>query len=208
MRLATILGLFLIGILLPNGAAAFWLPDGQCADMEAFALSSDDEAVSASEGNCTTGLDPTDPSYNACFELAEHPISTLPELIAQTQAERVVAALLDKSRSVTVVNVIVPSPNEASVEDPAIPGRQLVEMSIPRPRPRPNSCAVYPDDCETAPTIPTLNLEVSVPHADMTSIPFDVPPAVLPETRRGPPSPGVGPSTGILVRLDRPPQVG
>ncbi len=207
-RLATIVGLLIVGFLSPLSAFAFWLPnDGQCLEFSPAAetvASVIDEVVAAS--GCGSVLDPTDPSYNACFELAEHPISTLPELIAQTQAERLVAAIRANGVAVTVAHQRVPVVIDTSIDDPAPPEPQIVHVPS-RPR-RANSCSVYPDDCERAPAIPNLNLDGSVPQADASSVRFEVPPPITPQQRRGPPSPGVGPSTGIVARLDRPPQVG
>ena len=215
-RISTLIGLIAC-LLLPLDAAAFWLAnDGQCFEdspattlwnfADADQTSSDAEPT---EPDCSSVLDPSDSSFNACFELAEHPISTLPELIAQTQAERVVAALLARTEEVIDVAPLLPSPDEASVEDPKAPGRQLVaEVATPLPRPAKNACSVYPDDCERAPIIPILNLDGSVPQADRPSMHLDIPPALTAETRRGPPAEGVGPAIGVVTRLDRPPQAG
>lgn len=210
-RLHATIGL-LICLLFPADVAAFWLADGQCGAIE----TPHPEAVSLSEvteADCEGVLDPTDSSFNACFELAENPISTLPELIAQEQAERVVAALLETTDDVVVpadaITPLIPSPNEASVEDPELPGRPLVATPpLKRPRPTPNSCSAFPDDCENQPHVPTLNLEASSSPANAPCDQLEVPPAILPENRRGPPAPGVGPALGVSSRLDRPPQAG
>ena len=210
-RLTTIVGLLLMGLLSPLSATAFWFPnDGQCEDLSSVSTDAVGFSDHESSPGCTTVLDPTDPSYNACFAFADAPISTLPELIAQAQAERVVAGLLAGTKEVLRDSTPMadPEPLAASLEDPAAPGQQLMERPMPRPRPRPNSCAVFPDDCEAAPTIPILNLEASTPQADWPASAFEVPPPVEPPARRGPPAEGIAPSNGVMTRLDRPPQVG
>ena len=212
-RLFTIL-MTLWGILaMPaSDAWAFWLSnDGQCVTDTAApdAMESVDVELSGepTTENCASVTDPSDSSYNACFELAEHPISTLPELIAQGQAERLAAMLVETTDSVATPQAqpLLPSPNEASVEDPAAPGQPLVAARA-IPRPRPNACAVYPDDCESAPVTPILNLEAAGPQAASSTGEFELPPPIdIPELL-GPPSPGLGPAAGVVTRLDRPPQ--
>lgn len=202
---------FVVCLLAPLQAVGLWLPnDGQCFDLGEPVMSWEVDDFSAvqfeADPGCSGTLDPTDPSFNACFELAEHPISTLPELIAQNQAEQLVMAMLATSESIVVVTPLLPSPSEASIEDPDAPGRQLVQIAPPR-APR-NACSVFADDCERAPVIPTLSLDGSSPQANPGSSELDVPPPIMPEMRRGPPALGVARARGVVKRLDRPPQAG
>lgn len=218
-RILTILG-FLALFIAPLNASALWFSEpGQCAadiaveEPTAAEMSLQDAVESSwfaqAEEDCTTG-DPSDASGNACFEGAEHPISTLPALIAQTQAERLVADIVGEAVGhVARLDLpLLPSPTEASVEDPSLPGVPLLARPTGPQLPKtPNSCAVYPDECESAPWIPTLNFEVSVPSALDASDILDV--ASLPDVddRRGPPATGLGPSTGHERALERPPRI-
>lgn len=210
MRFSTLIGLLLLA-LLPGNAYAFWIGgDGQCVDGGTAAWAADHSPVEVEVSDCEGAFDPTDPSYNACFELAEHPISTLPHVVAENQALQLAAALVGTSTSVANPGRGIapwPSPSEASVEDPVLPGQPLVERPA-LPRAPANACAVYPDDCERAPTTPTLNLEASSPAASSSFHDFTYPPTLEQPTHRGPPAEGVGPAAGVRARLDRPPQVG
>ena len=219
-RLTTILGLLAL-LLAPLEAFGFWWDQsGQCAADDAMAEasvseSSLDEAVQSawlaleSEEDCST-VDPADPSSNACFEGAEHPVSTLPDLIAQTQAERVVAQMVEQAvDQVALLDTPnLPSPNEASVEDPEMPGVPLIARpELPAPKRAPNSCSVYPDECESAPWVPILNFEASVSPTHHVSALVEIDSIPDPESRRGPPALGVGPSNGFERVLERPPEI-
>jgi hypothetical protein len=219
VRLSTIVGLVLL-LLVPTDAAALWL-DGQCATAmdpmwSEFSPPSaaDDtdttDVVEEESGGCDDNAD--DPSSNVCFEAAEHPISTLPELLAQTQAERVTAALVEQAVDAVAarIDAVEPSPSDTSLEDPNSPGRALAERpSMPRPPSMPSSCsaAQAPDNCHNAPPIPTLNLEVSVAQAHSSTFDLSINPAPRAQGRRGPPNTGLAPATGVRSRVERPPQM-
>ena len=206
-RLLTALTLLIIGAL-PLEAAALWFnATGQCfesASMELEPVVSEEDP--RAEGCEQDELD--DPSANACFEGAEYPISILPQVIAQTQAERLTAHLVRQAADLAQPGPPEPSPDEASVEDPDLPGVPLVKHAPPKPRPTPNACSVYPEECETAPWVPTLNLEASRPagadsHTDFV---FPAPPEDL-DGRRGPPNPGLAHHEGVRSRVERPPEL-
>lgn len=219
MRQATIIG-FLFLLMTPLDVAAFWLGgEGQCFVDTAIGPKATDYDVEldvrsvslVDEEDCHQANDATDPSSNICFEGAEHPISTLPSLITQTQAERLVVDLIGTAARVAARanSPQFPPPRDASVEDPVMPGQPLVEaLQIPRPRPSPNSCSVYPESCEQAPWIPILNLEASGSSAHSAAQEMEVSQRPeIDESRRGPPNPGVGPAAGIQWRVERPPQM-
>lgn len=210
-RLATIFGALMV-LLLPLDATALWL-DGQCStgvDQEMWEDIAD--AVQQAEGAQDCDDDSTDPSSNACFEAAEHPISTLPGLIAQTQAEAMGADVVEDMLEAVVARAVAaePSPDEASLEDPALPGAPLAERPpMPAPPSTPNSCtaAHAPDQCHSAPTIPNLNLEASVAQGAHSRFDAEIPPAPDHGARSGPSNPGLGPASGVSARVERPPQI-
>lgn len=208
-----------LGLLFPATAFALWLQNdgacvaqpyaGQSAAQSVAQLASEvaeiDASIVITSDDCDEVNDPTDISNNVCFELAEHPISTLPDLIAQTQAERAALQLLNQ-----VFDQLPPALSSpdlgAGSEDVSTPDD--VRFAKPRafPRHTPNACAVYPDSCETAPTLPTLNLD-GTPNATTPCGELNLPPPPLAVTTRDClSSTGPGPATGIVTRLDRPPQ--
>ncbi len=216
--------LLVVLCVLPASASAYWLGnDGQCyadesesvAQQDEDVFMSDDEdsslAVSAVESDDDEGCSEEaldDPSSNACFEGAEYPISILPHVIAQTQAERATAALVRNALALVEVAPSLPSPDEASVEDPNIPGVPLVQQNIPpQPRRTPNACsAADPSQCEAVPWIPTIQFEVSRIVGDDTDPQFSIDPLPDAETRRGPPAPGVAAADGVHPGIDWPPR--
>lgn len=210
---SSILGLILV-LIVPADAAALWL-DGQCSAGLERAMWSDlseaDEAETAGDGDEGCDVDSTDPSSNACFEAAEHPISTLPELIAQTQGERLGAEMVEGvvEAMVAQMDPPTPSPDEVSLEDPVVPGIPLAERpAMPLPT-TPSSCtsATTPDQCHSAPPIPHLNLEASAPAADTYRYHPEIPSLLDDVERPVPFNPGLAPASGVRTRVERPPEM-
>ena len=165
----------------------------------------------ASEQSIDEGCEPDstdDASSNACFEGAEYPISTLPAVIAQTYAERLTAHVVFEAAKLAVAPPLLPSPDEASVEDPVVPGVPLVHIDVPRPRTAPNACMANPEECETAPRFPNVSFEASVTPALHASTDFTRPPIARDvHQRRGPPNPGTAEADGVHQRVERPPEL-
>lgn len=195
----------------PATAAAQWFgsTDGLCSDAsetdDLWASLSVVEDVDASGGCTDDSL--ADPSSNACFEGAEYPISVLPHVIAETAAERVTAGLVLTASELVRPVPPLPSPDEASVEDPHIPGVPLVKAHVPRPRPIPNACSVDPAECEATPWVPTVELEVSQSFGERIEATMEIERRLDVESRRGPPNLGVGDAAGVTSRVERPPEL-
>jgi hypothetical protein len=202
----------LVGLLAPTHAFALWLGDTQCGDpYESMPTWPADVSVDSTDCSDVdlSGIDPSDPSFNACFELAGEPISAEPSVLAEEQARQLVAGIVEAGRDVADddTDLLIPSPEEASVEDPARPGQELVPAPT-IPKRDSNSCSTTPDSCETSPVLPMLNLEVSVQKIDSPRFEPEIPEFVVPAEPRGDPrGEGAGPAAGYRDRLDRPPQL-
>lgn len=196
-------------LLLPGTAFALFFPaDGQCTVAEfAFesavgvSVASVVEDVDIADGCEPTDLD--DPSNNACFEGAEVPISTLPDLIAQNQAERLGESLLARAGALLAEPVRVEH-LDASITPES---EDEIRLVVARPRPAPNSCtAASPDECHSAPAIPGWNLDGS--SEPLNSSPLDELElrqawVVLEHAKN--PREGLGPADGHRRALERPP---
>ncbi len=128
----------------------------------------------STEPDCSTLDDDseTDPKFAACYDSVDLPISTIPSLFAEHQADRASAGVLGKVGVILGKAVerqaVQPDPSEASVE---LSPEQRVRaawkhfaQSMPKQE---AACTAYtPDNCRTAPALPSLWIpEVSSPAA-------------------------------------------
>lgn len=181
---------FIVGIFVPSTAAAW----ESCTDVDIpapdpfesvdFFQTNDSTRMSlkveksaepvADQPDCSTvdQRDESDPAYAACYDSVDLPISTIPSLFAEHQAETAsgsvlgrVSEILGKSVEEPVVD---PEPSEASVEfSPAERLRRAwraAAQSLPKNE---AACSVSaPDTCRSAPALPSLMIpEVSSPSA-------------------------------------------
>jgi hypothetical protein len=193
----------LIGLLLPNVAAAMgaciepslpknevveafeYLENARTEEAALMSVKVDPSAQDPAEPDCSTLDDDSesDPKFAACYDSVDLPVSTIPSLFAQHQADTASAGILgrvgDLLGKAMESAAIEPNPNEASVElTPAQRMRQAwkdAAQSVPRHE---AMCTTQsPDNCRAAPALPSLWIpEVSSPSAANELFEFDVDP--------------------------------
>lgn len=187
IRTVGILLALLFGILAPNSAAAF----GACTDSERAAddpfasigfFETDEPTmmslkVESRQPDCSTVDEDSeaDPAFAACYDSVDLPISTLPSLFAQHQADAASNGILGKVGEllghVVESPSVEPNPAQASVElSPADRVRQAWRssaQSVPRHE---ASCTMStPDSCRSAPAVPSFWIpEVTASSASQT----------------------------------------
>lgn len=206
-----------LSVMLWPGAAealTMWGPEqGSCYDTTVdaaaveIAQSTGNEvvaslAVADAEPGCADA-DPDDSSFNICFEDAEGPVSTFPQLIAELRAEKIARDLTDNALALT--EVLRPADSEATSNVFAEPRKPVI---LPLEEPEPE-CSSYPVQCRSMPPLPALlvvdasSLSVPIPRVE-----FDYPDVIdLPESQNATPFEGLGPAAGFASPLEEPPQV-
>ena len=162
-----------------------------------------DVSIESPSTDCSTVSNVDDPSFNVCFADADNPISTVPEFLAQMQAERIAHRLLVGIE----VAVLAPLEKDGAIslnpEDQATPQLVLKQPS------RDSECSVFDQECKQAPSGPNaLQVQAStVPPVTEDFIP-DMPIWHAAEVQNpGTPNLGLAPSEGHQFPLDEPPEL-
>ena len=103
------------------------------------------EAPEITEGPCGTNRADADPSSNVCFEDAEHPISTLPRLLAQWRAEKMANGVVDS---------VLENIDEAGGPVPLVVAESSADpVHVPTPESN-DRCTSNPSECRALPPLP------------------------------------------------------
>ena len=188
-------------------AAQYWVEaPAQCGDTGAievawgFAAPASDAAAEAAEPDCSAVSGVDDPSYNFCFEDAENPISTFPELIAEMRAEKLSAMILAR----------VQEQQEAAIAATAAPDIQEQPSVVVRPvLPLNRECSSFDVTCEQQPRLPgALSLQSMMAPPVLPEAVDQFPAAIAAQTRGLDSSnPGLAPADGVQNVLVPPPDM-
>ncbi|RVU42160.1 hypothetical protein EA187_17635 [Lujinxingia sediminis] len=104
----------------------------------------------------SSGIDPTNPEYNICFEGTREPVSTLPDLLARYQAEEAAGALFDVVAKMGVQSTgHIPRHQQAPAALPERPWLAALvdsmERSAPLQHESPLTCSEYSELCRSLP---------------------------------------------------------
>ncbi len=201
MRLiVSIFAAFLVAI--PSIASAQLWADGgtaQCGDLNESALGISQPDAQPQQPDCSSVSDDDvdDPSYNFCFADAGDPVSALPELIAQKQAEAISAKILEVAQERHEVIVL------------SQPETKQTEKAVIVKRVRTAECSSIDITCERQPYSPsalTLQSLAAPPILPMLQLDVDANP-LADVAQRHTPNPGLAPADGIKNVLVPPPDM-
>ncbi|TXD36658.1 hypothetical protein FRC98_12575 [Lujinxingia vulgaris] len=161
----------------------------------------------------SSGIDPTNPEYNICFEGTREPVSTLPDLLARYQAEEVAGTLFDVVAQMGVQSTgHIPRHQQAPAALPERPWLaalvDLMERSAPLQQDSPLTCSEYSELCRS---LPPATAGVALSGLVPVLSPIELNATRYPELSSPPTQPAlerlrVGPALEHRRLLEEPPQ--